>query len=393
MSQLLLISFAPDPFPTEAPVPSVNPPGPPPKLRLVEKTVKAPTTPQLDKAAEAAARVAARFAAMPGYGAPKRAETIFDGVSSPAQTVKPLAWLTEQQPEVRIAEPADILTKLISKSAHLTSQQEEKEPMNSNAIAGTENTQQEEPLNRSLVARRLRQQGISINGGVQLSIFEVEPAEYAPEEPVATVVEAIPVQRSEFYPVETASRNASIYADEVDFAEELPGGEAVSNVSSWQTPTYAVEMAPSVSEAEVLHVEQVLEAAPFGRRMMSGVVDLCIILLMASAAAPLALRFAPELLLGGSAVSKLLQGLLAVAVVYSLLFAVLLRVTPGQFFASLRVVRLDGKKAGLLRRALRQLMLPLSIVPLGLGLFWNLVDPRRLCWHDRFSGTLTKSHY
>jgi uncharacterized RDD family membrane protein YckC len=388
----------------DAPNPSVNSPAPPPKLRLVEKPIQSATASEqnnqdkLEKASEAATRVAARFAAMPGYGATPRTTKILESLSLPAQTVKPLGWLNEEQKGAPIAEPADILTKLLSKPPHLTTHPEEKEPMNSNAIAETETTQQEAPLTRSLVARRLRQQGISINGGVQLSIFEVEPADFAPEEPVATLSEAAPVHTSDFTTVvssavEPVSKNFSLYVDESDFVEELPGSEVVSTAASWQTPTYAVEMAPSVSEAENLPIEQVLEAAPFGRRLMSGIVDSCLILLSASVAIPLALHFAPSMLLGGNAFSKLTQWFLLVALVYSLLFAVLLRVTPGQFFVSLRVVQLDGKKAGFFRSALRQLVLPLSIAPLGLGLFWNLVDSRRLCWHDRFSGTLTKSHY
>lgn len=391
MSHSLQILFAPDPIPAEAPNPAANRPGSPPRLRLVEKSAKdAIASPQVqqDKAAEAAARVAARFAAMPRYGSPPRAASALDGMLTPAQTVKPLGWLTEQQADHQKAEPADAITKLMTKPVQLTGKEEEKEAMNSNTFAGSENSQQAEPLNRSLVARRLRQQGININGTVQLSIFEAEPAEYAVEEPVATPsVAAIstPVYHCDATAVvEPAVRYTPSYVD------EMPERELVSAVSSWPSSS---ELIPHVSEAEVFHVEQALEAAPFARRFMSGCVDLCLILVASSVTMVLALNFAPEILLGSGAFGKLMQGLLIVALVYSLLFAVLLRVTPGQVFASLRVVQLDGKKAGFLKRVLRQLLMPLSIAPLGLGLFWNLVDPRRLCWHDRFSGTLPKSYY
>jgi hypothetical protein len=32
-------------------------------------------------------------------------------------------------------------------------------------------------------------------------------------------------------------------------------------------------------------------------------------------------------------------------------------------------------------------MLPLSVLPLGLGLAWSVFDEDRLTWHDRLSGT------
>ena len=261
MSHLLQISFAPDPIPAEAPIPSAN--LTPPRLRLVEKPAKSENNfkqnypVNQEKAAEATARVAARFAAMPGYGYQQRAEIPPAGLSGPAQSVNPLGWLNEEQNGTLNAEPADILTRLFSNPAHLTSPQEEKVPMNSNAIAGTQNTHQEEPMSRSLVARRLRQQGISINGSVQLSIFEVEPAEFASSEPIATASESTPTHLPQLAPlavsdVEPVSPIFLLHVAPADYVDELPEREAVSTASTWHAPAYAVEMAPSVTEAEIL---------------------------------------------------------------------------------------------------------------------------------------------
>jgi uncharacterized RDD family membrane protein YckC len=53
----------------------------------------------------------------------------------------------------------------------------------------------------------------------------------------------------------------------------------------------------------------------------------------------------------------------------------------------IRVVRTDGTPIALRDAVLRYLAATLSLLPLGLGFWWTLVDPARLAWHDRLSGT------
>jgi uncharacterized RDD family membrane protein YckC len=52
-----------------------------------------------------------------------------------------------------------------------------------------------------------------------------------------------------------------------------------------------------------------------------------------------------------------------------------------------RLVRKDGLPITLRDALLRYFAAILSWVPLGLGFWWILVDPQRLAWHDRLSGT------
>lgn len=52
-----------------------------------------------------------------------------------------------------------------------------------------------------------------------------------------------------------------------------------------------------------------------------------------------------------------------------------------------RVQRTDGSPLRLRDAALRYVAAVLSALPLGLGFWWALVDPERLAWHDRLSGT------
>lgn len=53
----------------------------------------------------------------------------------------------------------------------------------------------------------------------------------------------------------------------------------------------------------------------------------------------------------------------------------------------LRVVRVDGGSLTARDAVARWLAALVSWLPLGLGFLWSLVDPCRLAWHDRLSGS------
>lgn len=72
---------------------------------------------------------------------------------------------------------------------------------------------------------------------------------------------------------------------------------------------------------------------------------------------------------------------------YHILFWVIAGQTPGKGILGLRVLPRQGGKLKLSRAVLRYLGFYLSIIPLGLGILWILVDDRRMAWHDKLSGT------
>lgn len=53
----------------------------------------------------------------------------------------------------------------------------------------------------------------------------------------------------------------------------------------------------------------------------------------------------------------------------------------------LQIETQDGQKPDLARASLRFLAAILSLIPLGLGFWWQLLDRDGLTWHDRLSGT------
>lgn len=105
--------------------------------------------------------------------------------------------------------------------------------------------------------------------------------------------------------------------------------------------------------------------------------------------------------LGGAIVRKLLPGLalsrppvlvaallLALLwVAYQYMFLVYGTGTAGMRMAGIRLLTFKGSTLSVLDRRKRVLALVLSTASLAMGLFWALVDPDTLCWHDRITQT------
>lgn len=75
------------------------------------------------------------------------------------------------------------------------------------------------------------------------------------------------------------------------------------------------------------------------------------------------------------------------APVYFILFYSSTGQTVGMYVMGIRVVRLDGKHMSLVGSIVRWLGLFLSMLPLGLGFLWVLIDDRRQGWHDKLAHT------
>ena len=61
--------------------------------------------------------------------------------------------------------------------------------------------------------------------------------------------------------------------------------------------------------------------------------------------------------------------------------------TVGKYVMGVRVVRLDGKPMTYLGSALRWFGYLASLLPIGLGFFWVVIDDRRRGFHDKIAGT------
>lgn len=151
-------------------------------------------------------------------------------------------------------------------------------------------------------------------------------------------------------------------------------------------------------ESEIYSDDQV---APLPARIMAGAYDGLVMTgafgLMASAYAAMTWNLGanpiPESALGWAIYGVLM---LAVVVFYRSLFILADADSPGMRWAGLRLVTFDGDEPTVEHRFMRVAWGIFSALPLGLGLWWALVDQERLTWHDLLSKTFpsadTTSH-
>ncbi len=74
---------------------------------------------------------------------------------------------------------------------------------------------------------------------------------------------------------------------------------------------------------------------------------------------------------------------------YKLLACLLAAESPGAHAAGLRLLRFDGRPANRRQRILRVASGCLSVLPLGIGLLWAVVDEEHLTFHDHITETFT----
>lgn len=135
------------------------------------------------------------------------------------------------------------------------------------------------------------------------------------------------------------------------------------------------------------HVDLPSPGAGVARRVCAGTVDLVVVGSASAMFAAVVYRMVP-----GLAFSKPL--IIAAAAIPGLLWSVyqyMLLVhggrTMGMMASGVRLRTFGGKPASLRQRRRRILSQYLSVLPLGMGLVWALVDIDQLCWHDRISQT------
>lgn len=73
---------------------------------------------------------------------------------------------------------------------------------------------------------------------------------------------------------------------------------------------------------------------------------------------------------------------------YIFLFWIFAGQTPGKYAMGLRVVRADGRPMTVLVVLRRMLGYFLTLLSLGVGFAWMLIDNQRQAWHDTLAGTV-----
>ncbi len=123
------------------------------------------------------------------------------------------------------------------------------------------------------------------------------------------------------------------------------------------------------------------------RRLGAASIDAVVTLAGAGVFAAAAARFLPGL----PPMKFLIAGVVAISVLlwasYQYLFLVYLGRTPGMTATRVCLRTFKGRFPDFRQRQLRVVGLYLSVLSLGMGVLWYLVDVESLCWQDRISQT------
>jgi uncharacterized RDD family membrane protein YckC len=192
----------------------------------------------------------------------------------------------------------------------------------------------------------------------QLSIFEVDPGSTSTE-PVAP--EIVTVSAAEW----TSPDWASIKLDE--------------------DPSLDMDLGDDPAPAAVA-----FEPASISLRLMATVVDCSLMTGAFVGAVMVAMNKATSLPPLKEIEAAGIAALLAIIVVYQLLFFMLGSATPGMRWAHISLHTLNDERPTRWQRCGRLLALLLSLLPVGLGVAWAIFDEGHLSWHDRLSRTYLK---
>jgi len=127
------------------------------------------------------------------------------------------------------------------------------------------------------------------------------------------------------------------------------------------------------------------QTAPLSLRLMSALVDGLLVTVGALAFVAAFARQAREIPIGAPAALAAAGLLLAMHILYQLLFFTLSDETPGMRYARIGLCTFSDDnptRKAMRRRILAQL---LAVCPLGLGILWIFLDDDGLGWHDRIS--------
>jgi uncharacterized RDD family membrane protein YckC len=143
-------------------------------------------------------------------------------------------------------------------------------------------------------------------------------------------------------------------------------------------------------EAKAAPVAAVFELAPVGRRLMAVVVDGALIAGVFLAAAVEAMDKAKALPTTKEIELGSAVTLTLLFLLYHAFFFTLASATPGMKWARVALSTFAGERPTRRQRLGRLWALGLSLLPVGLGAAWAIFDEEHLTWHDRLSGTYTR---
>jgi len=127
--------------------------------------------------------------------------------------------------------------------------------------------------------------------------------------------------------------------------------------------------------------------APLGLRSMAMVLDLALILGSSSAAAAWLASKLTHFPAPRTAETLAILGLLLAGFAYHALFFAFSNMTPGMRYAGIALCTFDDEVPTRAQLRRRLGAMAVSLLPVGLGIVWSVFDDDHLSWHDRISAT------
>ena len=137
--------------------------------------------------------------------------------------------------------------------------------------------------------------------------------------------------------------------------------------------------------------ERAAASAGFVSRLLAISIDIAIVAgadLAAGAAIQLVHLLLPSWIWLTSAIPAAIEAVIGILpFVYFFTTVAVSGQTVGKGLMGLRVVRVDGRRLGIVRTLVRTVAYFVSLIPLFAGFLWVLVDGDRRAWHDHIAGS------
>jgi uncharacterized RDD family membrane protein YckC len=175
--------------------------------------------------------------------------------------------------------------------------------------------------------------------------------------------------------------------------EAMSAGYAFTEAQEWTAPEWSSMEFDEHSEfedypiAHNLPMAQTIDLAPFSARLMSALVDFSLVTAAVAGFVFLVARYLHPAFSIKTAEIAGVALLAAVAVAYEWFFLTKFGTTPGMRYAGLDLCTFDDRRPSREQIIARFRSMLFSLLPLGLGLAWALFDEDNLSWHDRRSRT------
>jgi uncharacterized RDD family membrane protein YckC len=175
--------------------------------------------------------------------------------------------------------------------------------------------------------------------------------------------------------------------------------ETAAPAPSWSGPEWSsIELERDPDETDEFYRREPpsstfgLDLAPLELRVMATVIDLALIVGLACAGAlgiaghmshPPAVKVAEI---------SAFTAIILIGVLYQAFFLMVAMSTPGMMYARISLCTFDDEQPTRAQMRHRVGALLVSLLPVGLGFAWSVFDEDRLCWHDRISRTYLREN-